>query len=262
MQGRTAMMAPDYSGRRFTQAELERGAHRAFIGGNWELLGRRQLDFLVAQGLKPTDRFVDIGCGCLRAGRHLVDYLDPGHYWGVDANADLIRAGYERELIGPQRARLPRENLRVDDRFDVDFGVQFDMAIAQSLFTHVSLNHVRLCLHRLAGSMRPGGVFYATFFEQRPGTPLDRVVEGAHKQQFSERNVYWYYASDLQWAATVGPWRYRYIGKWGHPRGQRMVEFTRIPDPEWAGSPAARGGRTRKALVARARRKAAEIIAP
>lgn len=203
-----------------------------------------------------------MGCGCLRAGRHLVDYLEPGHYWGVEANSDLLKAGYEKELTGPQRIRLPREQLRANDRFDVDFGVEFDMAIAQSVFTHVSLNHVRLCLHQLAKSMRPGGLFYATFFEMKAGTPLDTVREGASKPQFHERNVYWYYRSDLEWASTVGPWRYRYIGTWGHPRGQCMVEFTRIPDEEWAGSPSAEGGTSAKALFARARCKAAALIAP
>jgi hypothetical protein len=41
------------------------------------------------------------------------------------------------------------------------------MAIAQSVFTHVSLNQMRLCLYRLARVMRPGGTFYATFCERQ-----------------------------------------------------------------------------------------------
>jgi len=59
-------------------------------------------------------------------------------------------AGYANELDDAGRARLPSKNLRATDRFDADFGVEFDMAIAQSVFTHVSLNWIRLCLARVA----------------------------------------------------------------------------------------------------------------
>jgi hypothetical protein len=33
-------------------------------------------------------------------------------------------------------------NLVANERFNTDFGVTFDIAIAQSVFTHVSLNHI------------------------------------------------------------------------------------------------------------------------
>ena len=162
---------PDYSGREFAPEEIEAGAHRAFIGGVWDTHGERQLEYLKAQGLHPHHRLVDIGCGPFRAGRHLIDYLEPGNYYAVDANHSLIQAGYDVELSDEQRDRLPVTNLRANDRFDVDFGVPFDFAIAQSVFTHVSLNHIRLCLHRLAPAMREGGEFYATFFVRPPVHP-------------------------------------------------------------------------------------------
>jgi hypothetical protein len=44
---------------------------------------------------------------------------------------------------------------------------------------------------------------------------------------YTERNVFWYYRRDMQWAAGETPWTLRYLGGWGHPRGQRMLEFTR-----------------------------------
>ncbi|MGK0275591.1 MAG: hypothetical protein ACI9N0_001977 [Ilumatobacter sp.] len=125
------------------------------------------------------------------------------------------------------RAKLPIANLRSSDRFDADFGVEFDMAIANSVFTHMSLNHMRLCLHRLASVMAPGGRFYATFFERDEDFPLDGIYGKPPKQRFSERNVFWYYRSDMEWIADRVPFDARYIGDWGHPRDQRMVCYTR-----------------------------------
>lgn len=222
---------PDYSGREFTAEEVEAGVHRRFVGGFWDELGKTQLDYLLGLGLLPEHRVLDIGCGAFRAGRHFVDYLEPGHYFGVDANHSLITAGYETELTDAQRVRLPVENLRANDRFDVDFGVPVDFAIAQSVFTHISLNHIRLCLYRAAQAVRPGGSLFATFFERPEGTPVDTIVGPRRtKPIFTERNVYWYYRSDLEWAATIGPWRSVYIGDWGHPRRQKMMQFVRLPD--------------------------------
>jgi SAM-dependent methyltransferase len=226
---------PDYSGREFSQEEVEAGAHRSFIGGVWDSHGQRQLDYLVGRGLQPHHRVLDIGCGPFRAGRHFVDYLEPGHYFGIDANRSLVQTGYDVELSDAQRNRLPLTNLRANDRFDGDFGVLVDVAMAQSVFTHVSLNHIRLCLHRTAKVVRPGGSFYATFFERPATTPVDTIIPSKKgKPFFTEKNVFWYYRDDLAWAASFGPWEYRYIGEWGHPAHQKMAQFVRLTDAEAA----------------------------
>lgn len=202
---------------------------RNVVGGYWEKLGRLQLDFLVAQGLEPGARFLDVGCGALRAGTRLVDYLDAGNYYGIDINEKVLEDGYTRELSEEQRKKLPRENLRVTNRFDVDFGVQFDAAIAQSVFTHISLNSIRLCLYRVAPQMKVGGRFFVTFSEAPADFPIDgRLYEDEKRPtRYNERNPFWYWRSDMEWAASFSPWQFRYIGDWGHPRGQKMVELTR-----------------------------------
>jgi SAM-dependent methyltransferase len=226
---------PDYGTRVLTEEQIAAGAHRKWVGGSFEEHGRRQLDFLLGQGLSPHDRLLDVGCGSLRAGRLLVDYLDAGNYYGIDANRSVIQAGYDQELTPELRAKLPSTNLRASDRFGVDFGVDFDVALAQSVFTHVSLNHVRLCFSRVAQVMRPGGRFFVTFNEQPADFPVDGVVQ-TKRNKYTERNVYWYYRRDIRWAASFSPWDYRYIGRWGHPGGQRMVQFTRRPEPVQGGT--------------------------
>jgi SAM-dependent methyltransferase len=219
----------------FTDEELERGAHRGRAGGLWKEMGKRQLDFLVGEGLKPSSRLLDVGCGPLRAGIWLVDYLDAQNYYGIDINESLLEAGYDIELPAELRPKLAREHLRASDRFDCDFGVEFDFALAQSLFTHIPLNDIRLCLYRVARHMKVGGRFFATFFEAPQGFPVDGVLDEpdvsrpGKRGKFGERNPFWYWPADLEWAASFSPWRFRYIGDWGHPRGQMMVAFTRLP---------------------------------
>ncbi|MGL5809511.1 MAG: class I SAM-dependent methyltransferase [Nocardioides sp.] len=209
------------------------GRHRNFVGGHWDEMGEKQVAFLREQGLAPRHLFLDVGCGSLRAGRLISSYLDPGNYYGIDINHSLLVAGYDHELDDEGRARLPSAQLRATDRFNADFGVKFDYAIAQSVFTHVSLNWIRLCLWRVSQVLAPGGKFYATFFRRPDDFPIDGI--GRTGKRFTERNAYWYYRSDIRWAASRCPLEFRYLGRWGHPAGSRMVEFTRRPDPRPTG---------------------------
>ena len=204
------------------------GAHRELVGGMWDEIGRLQLDVMVAGGLRPHHRLLDVGCGSLRGGVHFVPYLDPGNYFGIDLNRSLIDAGYEREILPlGLAARLPRKNLIATADFDVSaFNVPFDRAIALSVFTHLSLNRIRTCLERLHPAMAEGGAFYATFFEAGRGTTSEPVV---HRPggitTFGDADPYHYRPADLRFAAAGLPWEPVHIGDFGHPRDQRLMLF-------------------------------------
>lgn len=231
--GKTQSSRINIYGFELSDEEIDAGAHRGLVGGMWDEIGPLQLDYLRSQGLRPTDRLLDIGCGSLRGGIHLARYLETGNYYGFDSNESLIKAAVVKEIpeagIGD---RLPAANLKVSARFDCDFGVRFDVALAVSVFTHLPLNHVQLCLFRLAQVMTPGGRFYATFFAPPAGTPFDRPVRQPVVTSYPERDTFHYRPADLAWAAaSVADWDFRLIGDWGHPRGQQMALFTRHSSP-------------------------------
>jgi len=61
--------------------------------------GFSELRRLVESGLTADDVYVDYGCGTLRVGVHIIKFLNPGNYWGFDAEAILREA---RHLIGDE----------------------------------------------------------------------------------------------------------------------------------------------------------------
>ena len=210
------------------------GHHREMVGGMWQELGQFQLDLLTAHGLQSHHKMLDIGCGCLRGGVHFAGYLDQAHYFGTDLNDALIQIGYERELpeAGLQD-RIPRANLIAQANFDFAvFGILFDRALAFSLFTHLPLNSIRVCLERLAPVMVPGGILHATFFELTNARPsfADVRHEPAGIVTHGDADPYHYRVADLEHAVARLPWEMRYIGGIGHPRGQRLINLVRLPD--------------------------------
>lgn len=214
-------------------ADVQAGRHRESIGGMWDEIGALQLDFLVGQGMQPPHFLLDIGCGSMRGGVHFARYLEAGRLFGLDRNAVLIDAGFERELIPASlHEKAPRHHFHVTEDFDARlFGVAFDMAIAQSLFSHLRFNDIRACLDAVAEVMRPGGRFYATFFlapdDHRFAAPFRHPRGGIATTGVAD--PYHYYARDLIAAADPRWWRAEILGDWGHPRDQQMAAFHRLP---------------------------------
>lgn len=220
----------DYYDQAKIDADVMAGRHRTAIGGNWEAIGQLQLDFLEARGLRPEHKLLDIGCGSLRAGVKLVRYLDAGNYYGTDINESLLDAGYERELA-PEglKHRLPRANLVTEGDFDFSWcPVAFEFALAQSVFSHLPLVHLRICLERLHPHMTPGGSFFATFFQipehHHNAEPFRHA--GGHTT-YGARDPYHHRLSEIEFACRYLGWEPVYVGDWGHPFAQRMMQFVR-----------------------------------
>jgi SAM-dependent methyltransferase len=215
----------------YIQQQLKLGKHRQVVGGLWEEIGALQLEFMKGRGLQPDDLLLDVGCGSLRAGVKFVEYLNRGRYFGIDISPSLLEAGYAQEIASrPDLAdKLPWENLKCTGHFDaVSFGRQFHYALAQSVFTHLTLNSIRLCFENLQPVVSAGGKFYATYFRITDDQPA-----GVSRQNESgivtcgHNDPYHYRVADFQHLIRGLPWTLDEELDWEHPRGQRMLVFSR-----------------------------------
>jgi SAM-dependent methyltransferase len=211
---------------------VRRGGHRQIVGGLWDQVGQLQRDFIVAAGLSADDRLLDVGCGSLRAGVKLVEYLNDGNYYGTDINRPLIDAGYAEIANSGLEAKLPRSNLIEDGEFDFTWArdLSFRFVLAQSLFTHLPLKHLRLCLERLPPIVPPGGRLFATIFEVPEDHPNGAEFKHSPGGVISKSasDPYHYRFSDVRLCCQGLPWTATYIGEWGHPRDQKMIRFDRV----------------------------------
>ncbi|MCB0324750.1 MAG: class I SAM-dependent methyltransferase [Bdellovibrionales bacterium] len=188
------------------------------IGGKWDEVGRLQFDCLVAHGLQPHHRFLDIGCGSLRGGRHFIGYLDSGCYTGFDISKQAIRQA--RALVADEKLTTKSPTLLLSKSLQLDFRavrkLQFDYLLAQSVFTHLYPEHIAECFNRVSSIMSSDAAFFFTFFES---------------ERFEKKNVKTFrhpFSFFEQQAACNGFILER--SQYNHPQQQQMAIARKVRD--------------------------------
>lgn len=132
---------------------------------SWGLAEDRifQLDYLRAHGLKPGSTLLDLGCGPIAAGRHMISYLDVGCYVG----ADISKSGLEEAARRVQRFGLtdkrPEFVCMPSGSLDSLNGRTFEFVWANSVLTHLPPEAALSLLVQVRRLMKSDSVFFATF---------------------------------------------------------------------------------------------------
>jgi len=216
-----------------TGDDIEMNVHRDAVGGLWEELCELTFEFLVNKAnIKPDMKILDLGSGCFRCAIKIIEYLNPANYYAIDLNEDLINAGFiELKKYGIEN-KVPQKNVHITEDFDAEvFKVKFDIVLAQSLWTHLPLNHIQRSLAAVENVLSPEGSFYATFFL----CPEDYDLLKPHRQEpggiitHRDKDPYHYRIDDFIHVIKQIrlPLEIIFIGDWNHHRNQYMICFKR-----------------------------------
>lgn len=192
--------------------------HREMVGGLWDEIGRLQFEWLRGRGLQPSDVLLDVGCGSFRAGRFFIEYLEPGHYLGIDKQQALVAEGRKKE-VPASLWREKKPQIVISSSFEFRrFNQRPDVALAQSVFTHLRAADIRRCLRRLRRHVgdKPC-TLYATFFESP--FPVWHLLHSHSSRRFE------YTRAELARFGREAGWKTEYLGDWGHPKRQMMMAF-------------------------------------
>jgi SAM-dependent methyltransferase len=139
-----------------TTNELLKEEHHQFYGRPW-IMGRFYFDWLLKQGLLPSHRVLDLGCGSGRFGIWLIPFLDEGHYFGIDPHLRSLVAfaNYEIVLHGLAKKR-PRLFLNGDFNFAF-FEAKFDLLLDCYVTRHCAPAMVEKAYSEAKRVMQPGG---------------------------------------------------------------------------------------------------------
>jgi cyclopropane fatty-acyl-phospholipid synthase-like methyltransferase len=146
--------------------EIERwlsGARRHLLVGPphlWKEKREFQIRFLRQEGLDPRHYLLDLGCGTLRGGIPLIEYLEPGHYYGVDLREQALEEG-RKEL---REAGLDHKNPvleRTERLSSLSIDREFDVIWAFAVLIHMSDDVLAECLDFVRRHLKDGGALYA-----------------------------------------------------------------------------------------------------
>ncbi|WP_226375451.1 class I SAM-dependent methyltransferase [Effusibacillus dendaii] len=204
--------------------------YRAFVGPpeKYDIVSAMQFNLLTFLGLREHHRLLDIGCGSLRVGRLLLPYLLPGNYFGIEPEEWLVKEGIKQLGDDLIELKLPSFLYRTDFPAS-EFGVVFDYAIAQSIFSHASQQQISQCLDQVKKCLAPHGILAATFISG------DTDYDGTE----------WVYPGCVDYTektmaklANASGLEFKIID-WPHPNGQTWSLFyhkdnnNEVPDPTY-----------------------------
>ncbi len=133
--------------------------HDVVGAGAFELIGRRELAVLTAEGLAPASTLVDLGCGIGRMAVHAIPFLVGGHYIGTDIAPSMLERAQAR--IAPA---IPDPPCKVSwvKQVGTTFAVpdqSVDAFCAYSVFTHIEHEDAFNFLVDARRAVRPAGIF-------------------------------------------------------------------------------------------------------
>lgn len=121
---------------------------------------RFQIDFLRGRGLQPEHFLLDIGCGTLRGGIPVIDYLDAGRYFGFEVRADVLEEG-RRELREAGLEHKAPALICAPTIADGPTERRFDFIWAFSVLIHMDDDVLQETLELVARQLAEGGSMYA-----------------------------------------------------------------------------------------------------
>lgn len=143
-----------------TDLRVKQDPHQA-IGGLWEEYGILQRDFLIAQGLRPEHRLLEVGCGTGRLARQVVPYLDDRNYFGVEISLQALQHAEQLARAEGWRIKHPVFISGEVDQFSFKDG--FHYAWAFSVFIHLPSDIVARIMRAVAERLTPGGKFLFSY---------------------------------------------------------------------------------------------------
>lgn len=181
----------------------------------WKMKRDFQFNFLKQSGILPHHKLLDIGCGTLRGGIPIIEYLNEGNYWGIEVRADVIAEGRNELLLNQLEYKKPNL-ISFSDFGDLKFDIKFDIMFAFSVLIHMEDEITKKCIKFVADNIKSSGLFYANVnTEKYPDANWQGFPIVFRSLEFYEELAH---SNDLI-VSNLGP-----LEKLGHISGQELAD--------------------------------------
>jgi SAM-dependent methyltransferase len=199
---------------------------QAMVGPShlWKMKRDFQIRFLKSVGMAPEHYVLDLGCGVLRGGLPIIDYLDEGHYCGIESRKAVLDEGIKALREASLQAKAPTL-LVIDDLSEIVLEQKFNFIWAFSVLIHMKDEILDACLGFVSRNLGRDGRMYAnvSIGNQEDRTWQDfPVVSRSREFYLSAARHHGLHLVDVGTLRSLG----HVSGSPGQDR-QRMLKFVR-----------------------------------
>jgi len=180
-----------------------------------------------------TDKvFIDIGAGDIVLGEVLEQIGKPRKFYVQDLNKLAIESGLQRLKSINIDASIFSEMISNNFDFSLVEEGEIDAAFSNSLFSHLSINSITLCLRSLSSKMKVGSSYFTSMIVLPNNTEklyhdwsyLNK--EGSNVKSCSIHDPYHYTENTINNLQNFNTgFKLKNIHDYGHPF-QKLVEFS------------------------------------
>jgi SAM-dependent methyltransferase len=126
----------------------------------WKMKRDFQIRFLKSIGMAPEHYVLDLGCGVLRGGLPIIDYLNKGHYCGIEARKTALDEGVRALHEAGLQSKVPTL-LVIDDLSRATLNQKFEFIWAFSVLIHMEDKILDPCLDFVSRHLGRNGRMFA-----------------------------------------------------------------------------------------------------
>ena len=141
--------------------------HKNYVGdyAQFDRMGQWQFDFVKNTGeVNKTTKFLDVGCGTMRLGKHIIPYLNKNNYTGLDFNQQMVNEGIKQELT-EDIVKTKQPKFVFSNCFDTTDCVKQDFIWINAVFNHLKLTTIKTALENLLKCSHMDTHLYFTYWE-------------------------------------------------------------------------------------------------
>ena len=146
--------------RLYTYSKKERRHALVGPGKRWKMKRDFQIKFLRDMGLKYENYLLEIGCGTLRGGLPIIQYLEKGHYFGIEVREKVLKEARKELKEASLEGKNP-ELLLSPVITELTINRKFDYLWAFSVLIHMNDEILKDTLNFVSKHLSEKGVFYA-----------------------------------------------------------------------------------------------------
>lgn len=174
-------------------------------------------------GLEPHHTLLELGCGVLRAGIPIIEYLEAGNYAGMDISLKALSYGHKAVHDHDLETKRPLL-VHNEDLYFAEFdGLEADYLLGNSVWTHLPPAKLETCIEHMGWALAEDAVVLTTVRLVDSPEPVDR---GGPERA----GVDWGYSTAwLRERLDAAGYDMRVLDV-DHPTGQDVLRIDRRPD--------------------------------